>query len=182
MVCQALLEVPGRTSQEPETAEGVGLPIFGQGLAAAPLCSEYPTWGRPSLNLQGEPTPPPSLWEGNDPPADLLAKESNLGAQNRGGRARKGYLLSGSSWAWNLEKERVVTSPRRVWQLPGPAPAHVRVAADTCQALRLDDNGRSGQQWTVLESAPTPGHRGSLPGTRLGSGCGTTGNHLSPSH
>lgn len=30
MVCQTLLEVPGRMSQEPETTEGVGLPVCAQ--------------------------------------------------------------------------------------------------------------------------------------------------------
>lgn len=119
MVCQALLEVPGRASQEPKTAEGVGLPIFGQGLAVAPLCSEYPTWGRPSLNLQGEPTPP-SLWEGNDPPAALRTSRSvSEGVQLRGtklGRQGKERLLT-VGFLLGLEsgkRKRVVTSPRRV--------------------------------------------------------------------
>lgn len=44
----------------------------GQGLTEAPLCSEPPAWGRPSLNSQREPVPPATVGE-NDP-ADLFRK------------------------------------------------------------------------------------------------------------
>lgn len=72
-----------------------------------PRCSEPPAQGRPSLNLQGEPAPPPSPVS---EPAGMLGKESVLGAPSWGWRV--GLLTMG--FLWGLEpakRKKAMISP-----------------------------------------------------------------------
>lgn len=107
---------------------GVGLLIPRQGLAEAPPRSELPAWGRPSLNLQGnlhlgrgrERTHPVTVKTSSYDGGRVICRGTKLGWG-----LGKGYLLSGSSRAWNLQGEKEQSfSPRGIWQLPGPAPPH----------------------------------------------------------
>lgn len=108
-VWQALLEVPGRMSQEPRLLSGVGLCILRQGLAQAPLCSALPAWGRPGLNLQGNLHLGPGR-AGIHGAALRTSRSAREGVRVRGTklgwRQGRGYLLSGSSRAWNLQRTK----------------------------------------------------------------------------
>lgn len=92
-----------------EAAMGVELRIPGQGLAEAPPRSELPAWGSPSLNLQGnlhlgrgrERTHPVTVRTSSSDGGGVTCRGTKLGwGQGRG------YLLSGSSPAWNLQGDK----------------------------------------------------------------------------
>ena len=179
-VWQALLEVPGRMSQEPRLLSGVGLRILGQGLAQAPLCSALPAWGRPGLNLQGNLHLGPGR-AGIHAAALRTSRSAREGVRVRGTklgwRQGRGYLLSGSSRAWNLQEQKSsdFTKAGLAAAWPCPPPHLWANAPSTAPRVAAGASVRPGEQCTGfrpraqgLTSQRQPENEGitSLPATR----------------
>lgn len=150
-----------------------------QGLAEAPPRSELPAWGRPSLNLQGnlhlgrgrERTHPVTVRTSSSDGGGVICRGTKLG-WGQG----KGYLLSGSSPAWNLQGEKEQSlhqgASGSCLALPHPTagtwPLHCPQGG-SWSFLRP----HSGEQWMGFR----PGAQGLASRTAR-----EQGSHLSPSH